>query len=259
MGLETAMLIGAGSQLLGTGMSVYEGSRQSSRQRRLSSQAQGMMQTQPTAAELAMQQLLAGFGNGSAPGMQGFNTGQDALAQMLRASAGYNGDPFDTSSQFAALEPIEAREQQRALGTLRGSAGSLGARFGSAFAGREATLLNTMTQDAASRRAGIAQTSYEAAQGRRLQSQTNALGAAGQMQQSSLAQQGLLQQIMAMLAQTEASRRGYNASLFGASAAMPTGTNAGQTIASGGADFATLIALMSGMNRRPTTAPTPPR
>lgn len=121
----------------------------------------------------------------SALGTQGFNTGQDSYSQLLRAG----GSPFDTSKMFEALAPLDARALDQQVAALHGSAGSLGARFGTANMTREANLRRDFLQNVGARNAGIQQGSYESAQNRMLQ-------AAGGLQQGGLGQMGLLAQIL---------------------------------------------------------------
>lgn len=121
----------------------------------------------------------------TAIGTQGFNTGQDSYSQLLRAG----GSPFDTSSMFSALAPLDNRALTQQVAALRSSTGSLGARFGSANLTREANLRRDFLQNVGARNAGIQQQSYESAQNRMMQ-------AAGGLQQGGLGQMGLLAQIL---------------------------------------------------------------
>lgn len=128
--------------------------------------------------------LLKQFGAGLTEGSLGesFNTGQDALSQFLRSDPTRQTDyvdtaledivgggaPFDLSNLYAALEPLETRAQGRALSALRGSAPTLGRRFGSAAAGKEADMLAQITEAGNARRGELAFQAHEGAQGRRL-------------------------------------------------------------------------------------------
>lgn len=165
----------------------------------INSRAQGMMQsgTDPFAQQL-MDMLKGGpngfqaptnittpvIGTGMVTGNQGFNTGQDALSQMIRSG----GQPFDTSKMFAALAPLDQRNIASQVAGLHGASTSLGQRFGSATLGAEGRMRGNFAQDIAARNAGIQQSAYEAAQGR-------TMSAAGQLQQGGLQQAGLLAQI----------------------------------------------------------------
>lgn len=117
-------------------------------------------------------------------GSQGFNTGQDAIMQMLNrgitlptdASLGEDlrsaGQKFDTSDLFASLAPQDARMLDEQVAQLRGSFGTLGQRFGTAAGQQERQLRGNFIQDVAARNAGIAQTSFENAANRNLQGLT---------------------------------------------------------------------------------------
>lgn len=116
----------------------------------------------------------------------GYNAGSDALNQVLKggtdksADAYLNsmvtggGNPFDTSDMFNKLGALDEQNLTKQVSQLQGSAGSLGARFGSANADREAQLRLQANTTTGARNAGIQQASYEAGQGR-------AMGAAGQL------------------------------------------------------------------------------
>src|SRR5215213_2579648 len=120
MGLELA----AGAAILGTGAGLYEGNQQRNDARR---QRDRLMQlgATPYGAENDISSFLQRLQNPN----QAFNPGQDALMQYLRSA----GQPFDTSAQFAALAPLEARDIQTQVSQLRAGAGSLGQRFGGAM------------------------------------------------------------------------------------------------------------------------------
>lgn len=112
----------------------------------------------------------------------GFNTGQDALMQFLNRNPAEdmgalvpnlegilsNGNPFDVGSTFDALRASDDYQFNRALAEFRGSAGSLGQRFGTAMGQRENDLTAQLTNQLQARNAGIAQNAFESAQGRRL-------------------------------------------------------------------------------------------
>lgn len=119
----------------------------------------------------------------------GFNAGNDALNQVLRGGTDKGadsylqslvaggGNPFDTSDMFNKLGALDEQNLNKSVAGLRGGAGSLGARFGSALADRETNLrLQDLTTRGA-RNAGIQQSSYEAGQGR-------AMGAAQELNQN---------------------------------------------------------------------------
>lgn len=108
----------------------------------------------------------------------GFNAGNDALNQVIRGGTDKGadsylqslvaggGNPFDTSDMFKALGAQDEQNLTRSTAQLRGGAGSLGQRFGSALADRESALRATDLTNRGARNAGIQQASYEAGQGR---------------------------------------------------------------------------------------------
>ena len=114
----------------------------------------------------------------------GFNAGSDSLNQVLKGGTDKSADaylhsmvegggsPFDTSDMFKRLGSLDQLNLDKSVSQLQGSAGSLGARFGSANADREAQLRYQANTATGARNAGIQQSSYEAGQGR-------AMGAAG--------------------------------------------------------------------------------
>jgi hypothetical protein len=186
MGIEAAMM--AGSTLVNAGMGWYNQRQQNKqlqdRQAMASKFLSPYLNEGPGGAETGLAQLLARLSGGTQPN-EAFNTGQDALMQMLRADPNkrtmnmltgmmQTGDPFDTSEMFKTLETVDARQRQRALADLRGGSTGLGQRFGSSMMRGEEDLVGQMLQSTSARNAQIQQGSYEAAQGRRMQ-------AAGQM------------------------------------------------------------------------------
>lgn len=113
-----------------------------------------------------------------APG-SGFNTGQDALMQMLRAGPtsvaetnlnqlATTGSPFDTTEVFKTLTNLDDRQRKKALADVRATTGGLGQRFGSAMVREEGDILSQLLDQSSARNAQIAMGSHEAAQGRRL-------------------------------------------------------------------------------------------
>lgn len=117
------------------------------------------------------------------------NAGQDALMQLIRGNGGYssftpqtdatNGmalnemvqgkTQFDTTDYFKALQPVEDRTRSESLAALNAQAGSLGQRFGTQNQDRSSLLLQKLAESDNLRRQELARTSYEAAQGRRVQ------------------------------------------------------------------------------------------
>lgn len=154
----------------------------------------------------------------AATGTQGFNAGQDSYMQLLKSG----GSPFDTSSMFSALAPLDQRAIDQQVAQLQGSQGSLGSRFGTATADRESNLRRDFLQNITARNAGIQQQSYEAAQGR-------VANAAGGLQSGGLQQMSLLAQI----AQANAGAQNQ-AGQFNAGSANQAGQfNAGQEMQTG--------------------------
>lgn len=135
----------------------------------------------------------------------GYNTGQDALMQMLRSTPDSNlnrslnaiigggGNPFDTSKMFEALGTVDQRNTNQQVTDLRGGAGGLGQRFGSAMMGAETALRGNISADLNSRNAQIQAGSYESAQNRLLQAAAQlaardqfTAGLAGQVRQGGI-------------------------------------------------------------------------
>jgi hypothetical protein len=134
-------------------------------------------------------QQVAGPGQLNIPLVSGatigeqWNPGQDSLMQLLNKQFGpaadqdlqsnlrqlYGGESFDASKVLGSLEPIDQRLLEEQASALRGSAGSLGQRFGSEMLGNEQRLRSGFLQDIGARNAQITQQAYEAGQGRRLQ------------------------------------------------------------------------------------------
>jgi hypothetical protein len=181
--------------------------------------------------------LLTTTLGGEAPGgelqdllMSVLNIGQDGGMQTLRrggagqALAGMEtGMPFDVSDLFKSLEPIETRALEGNIAGMRAGASGLGERFGSAMMRGEGDMRTQAGEQAAARRAGIAQQSHEAAQGRRMQF--------GGMQASTLAQ---------LLGMGQNREMGLLSLLAGQPAAQEFGQGAGQ----GMADMGQLLYLL---------------
>lgn len=158
-----------------------------------------------------------------------FSMGSDPILQSLRTdpasksvtetllNLSQNGNPFDTSSMFAALTPVRQRQLNEQIAGLRAGSGSLGQRFGTSTLNAERTLRGNALQDFALQDAQIQQSAFENAQQRRL-------GAAGQLtnylaQQAQLGLAGRGQQInlLQLLGGLESQRMGQGlqaASIF---------------------------------------------
>jgi hypothetical protein len=116
-----------------------------------------------------IQQLILDFVNNMdsnklfGSGNQAWNTGQDALSQMLRE------DPYDPSGLFSAWEPIEQRALSQALADSFSQASGLGQRFGSSMMREEGRVRGEAAEGAAVRRQGAQMQIHDSTQNRRLQ------------------------------------------------------------------------------------------
>lgn len=198
MAMGTAAAVGLGLQGLGMGYNAWQqnnaSNRLNQRQDDILAQAAGMRQNGMGEAEQLIMQLLGGAQNNQSTafrpqqldmqglmGQSGFNAGQDALMQMLRATPQSNlnrslnatiagqGNPFDTSAMFEALGAVDTRNTNQQVAGLRAGASGLGQRFGSGMLGAETALRQGISTDINARNAGIQQGSYESAQARMLQ------------------------------------------------------------------------------------------
>lgn len=131
-----------------------------------------------------------------------FNSGNDALMQMVRADPNTQldpiaqaffrtqvktgGNPFDTSSLFSSLGAVDNANIDSQVAALRGRASGLGQRFGTGSGINETLLRTGALRDIGARNAGIQQQSYEAGQGR-------ATAAAGTLNNSLLQLLGMRQ------------------------------------------------------------------
>lgn len=122
----------------------------------------------------AISQMTALLGK-SAPGYEANANVDSALNDLLSGHT-----TFDNSQQFAALAPIQQRQQDQALAQLHGSFGSLGQRFGTSAMQQESQLRSQMVQNQALQNAQIAGTSFENSQNRRI----GALGVGAQREQA---------------------------------------------------------------------------
>lgn len=137
-------------------------------------------------------------------GAQGFNTGQDGLLQMLRSQRDPEftkgllgvGQSFNNSDLFSALAPLDQRQIDQQVAQLQGGYTTLGGRFGTAAMDKEQMLRTSALQNIQARNAGLASSSYEAAQGRMMQG----LGLQAGREQNTMASwlQGMLANQQAM-------------------------------------------------------------
>jgi hypothetical protein len=130
---------------------------------------------------------------------QGFNVGQDALMQFLRADPssrmeGTNGVlqeiaatglPSDLSSVFAAANQVNSVNNADLLSQVTGRAGSVGQRFGSASQRIAGDTARRLANEQALQNSQLALQAAEAASGRRLSaaSQLGSFGLQGQQLQ----------------------------------------------------------------------------
>lgn len=186
-------------------------------------------------------------------GSEEWNTGQDALMQMLRA------EPTGTEELFEAWEPLERRALESAMADAWGQAGGLGQRFGSAMIREEGRVRGEAAENAAARRAQTAVQLQESQAGRQLQA-ADLLGGR-QLGMGQLILQALAQQISgaSALAGAEANRSGADAQLLSILAGQPiasTGPSAMPGAISGIGQIMSLLPFLFQLNR-PAATPVP--
>lgn len=196
--LTLGMIIAGGGQLVNAGTSWANQSQANKQLDQNRAMLMPFLNQGPSPYESMMQQLVGQAPKGNVTdvnvpsaasllGGQGYNTGQDALMQLLRANPQtqvdaslegmmQTGNPFDTSKLFEALNTQDQRQTAQMLGQLQGSAGSLGERFGSSMLGSQNDLLAQLSEQFGTRNAQIAQGSHEAAQSRKLEATSQATG-----------------------------------------------------------------------------------
>jgi hypothetical protein len=182
MGMDPITLAAAASVTSSLIGGYGQAKAQSAAQRRFDAaqrQGQSMMKTGQDPYELNLQRLLQGqadptqlslnAGNIDTGSILGnFNSGQDALAQFLRADPA-NQQSFDASQSFNLLDALDQRNQNTAVGALNSNFGSLGSRFGSGAQRQTSDLLANINAQTGARNAGILQSSFENQANRRLQ------------------------------------------------------------------------------------------
>jgi hypothetical protein len=220
MGLETAVAIGAGASLLNAGAGYFENKAARRRSQNLSDQALGIA-SQPI------------------PGLGTINSGQDSFMQYLRANPkGLEPFLYDQSKVFEGLKAQDAYTIGDQVNKLRAGAGSLGERFGSGFASREAMLRGRFGADIAARNAGISQSAFNTALQASMQSFMGQQSQRNAILQFILGQRG--QQLQALG--------------FGAGLPMPSPT---APLGQGGFDISQLMLLSQYLgNKQPTSNPT---
>lgn len=240
MGIETAALIAAGgSQLIGTGMQYFENRSARKRADQLSARATSIAD-QPLESTDAIKGAL--------------NTGQDSFMQYLRANpTSLKPFQFDTSQAFKDLQAKDTQTINDQALQLSAGAGSLGARFGSGFAAKNAMLRGRFASDIATRNAGIAQSSFNTALNAGMQDY-QFTGAQNQSRTLSLLQ---------MLQSGQLSQRQQQLAALGFGAGLPQ-PGFGAQVSQAGGDFGSLLMLMNflkgpGGGPAPTksTIPTP--
>jgi hypothetical protein len=112
----------------------------------------------------------------------GYNAGNDALMQLLRADPSRQltatdsqmaemlatGNPFNTSNQFDSLQKLFGQNTDDAVARIQGSTGRLGARFGSATQQNVARSVERLNTERNAQLASLEQQAFESAQGRRM-------------------------------------------------------------------------------------------
>jgi len=189
---------------------------------------------------------------GGSPG-QAFNTGQDALLQMLRSNPLESsdramqgmvetGNPFDMTELFRSLGVMDQRSREGALADVRSGASGLGQRFGTAMARESNNAMSQLLDSAAARNAQIAMGSHDAAQGRRL-------GAAGQLNQNLMTRMGLAQGAMG----SDQARQQQQMQALSLLLGLPMGQSAMTGVGSDVGSFGNLLAFMEMMKRSQNT------
>lgn len=118
-------------------------------------------------------------------GTPGFNQGQDALLQMMRAGPQFGmdrgvqqaqnnvlggaGNPFDTTNLFSALDQKNQLDLNKQVADLQGSFGSFGQRLGTGAMNAESSLRSNTLINQNAQRQQLAMQSYTDAQNRQLQ------------------------------------------------------------------------------------------
>lgn len=270
MGLETLAAIGIGSAIAGTGSSMFGASQDAKNQKKRSSQltnqANSMMQNTPGGAESALMDFLRTISSNA-----GINSGQDALMQQLRADpskqqtyvddtirgVATRADPFAAGGSYENLDRLNQLDTRRQVAGLRGSASSVGGRFGSNAATAESTLREGLATQQGAQRATLAE------QFQNLRLQAAALGnaressardariqAATASGQLGLGQIGALLQALMGAGGLEQGRRNTNAQLFGASAGIPQAASPWGAVGSGLTDIGSLLAVIGSMGKK---------
>ena len=178
-------------------------------------------------------------------GTPGFNSGQDALLQMMRATPGSINDPTaaltlqqqaSNPSMFQGSDAANALTQAanfnlgNQVDALHASAGNLGARFGTGMQNAEAQLRGSVTSNLNATLAPLYQQSFENAQNRGLTAAQSLQGFNQNLfgQQLGAAQSAAGNTITGAGQQLQASSLNSANALQAALANQSTGLNAGQ-------------------------------
>lgn len=231
MGIETAAAIGAGASLLNSVGGYAESRAARKRQGQAQDQALALTQGPNAVDQFIMGQL-------SKP-----NSGQDGFLQYLRSNpGGLKPFQYDQSQAFKGLQAQDNYTINDQVNQLRSSAGSLGQRFGSGFASKEAILRSRFGADISARNAGISQNSFNNA----LQFGLQGYGL-GQQQQNGL---------LSLLLSSQQGRTGQQLQALGFGAQpLPSAV---QPLAQGGTDIAQLLLLGNYLRNNPGGATSTP-
>lgn len=228
MGVETALAIGG--TLVGGAMQYGENRAARKRSQQVADQAANI-----TGAPLSSTGAIQGA----------LNSGQDSYLQYLRSDPNaLKPFSFDASSAFKQLQGQDTQVINDQANALSAGAGSLGARFGSGFAAKDALLRGRFANDIAARNAGISQSSF------------NTALTAGMSDFQS--KQNRQTQLLQLLSGNELAARGQQLQGLGLGASQPY-PSTGALVSQTGGDIASLMMLMKYLNGggggTPTKAP----
>lgn len=220
MGVETALAIGAGSQLVGAGLQYGENRAARKRSNQLEQKATGITEAPLDSTASINQQL---------------NTGQDSFLQFLRSDpSALKPFQFDASQAFKDLQANDAINIGDQANQLRSGAGSLGQRFGSGFASQEAKLRARFAATTAARNADISQSSFNTAL-------TSGMSDFNSSRNNKL-------QLLQLLQGGELGKRQQQLAALGFGAGLPQ-PGAGALVGQTGSDISSLMMLMNYFNK----------
>jgi hypothetical protein len=299
MGMDP-LTLGLGASAIGSIAGAYgqkkSGDAATQRFNQIQAQGQGMMKQGQDPYAAAIMQLVGGRQGPAAIGANSgaidigsvtgnMNPGNDALMQFLRSDPSKQMQ-FDASPAFDLLHSQDMRSQNDAVAGLNANFRGLGQRFGTGAMRQTSDLLANLGAQRDTRNAGILQSSFENAQGRRMQGLglqlqgATALGQQGNQMAQIAAQLGMANQGnqqwnqqfnqnnasnffnqqmqgMGMASGIQNQQNDFNARLFAAMSGqqMPQG-NGWTALGSGLADAGQLAAffpMLQSMNRGPST------